>query len=51
MIKKIKESKERIAEQRDNLRDIYSYVQCLTDNCDIAIVDLESAIDKLSELL
>ena len=50
-LKKIEESKTRIAKERDKLRDLIGEIEGLADNCDTAVEDLEHAADSLSELV
>lgn len=47
----VKKHTDRIAKERDALRDLISDAEDIVDNCDQAIENLESAVDKLSEYL
>lgn len=51
IIKRFEKIKERIAKQRDVLRDVHSEMEEVLEGCDQTIRELESAIDKLSEYL
>jgi DNA repair ATPase RecN len=49
MVAQILKSQERIAKERDRLRDIAEEAESLREDCDMAWQDLQCAIDKLSE--
>ena len=50
-IKKLKSSQDKIANERDKLRELILDYECLAENCDSAIDSIEEAIYKLSELV
>jgi len=51
ILTKVKACKERIAKERDKLRDLISEIESIEDCTDRAVSDLESAADALSEYL
>lgn len=51
LTKQIEACKERIAKERDKLRDLVHEVNEIVDNCDEAHRDLEHAVDTLSQYL
>ena len=51
VLKRIEKLKKDIAKRRDDLRDLVSEMEQLSENCDTAVDHLTSAADALSELL
>lgn len=51
LIKKIEACKERIATERDKLRDLENEVNEIVHDCDEADIALQNAVDSLSRLL
>lgn len=51
LLRKMNQSKLRIAAERDKLRDLVSEFQDIEQSCEDAVQELESAADRLSELL
>ena len=51
ILRSVRQAKARIAEERDNLRDLVSELEAIADDCDDAECDLERAADALSRLL
>ena len=50
-IKELEVRKAAVAAERDKLRDFIGEAEELAENCDTAADDIQSAIDKLSELV
>jgi RNase adaptor protein for sRNA GlmZ degradation len=51
LIKEIKKRMERIAKERDALRELLQDVESVIDSSDTAYRELERAVDRLSEYL
>jgi len=49
MIRKLERERDAIAKRRDRLRELVEEWTALEDSCSMALDDLQSAIDRLSE--
>jgi len=50
-IKRLEKEKELLGKRRDSIRTFLDELQELDDNCSSAIDDIDSAVEKLSELV
>ena len=50
-IKQLANRQEGLAKERDKLRELLDEITSQLENCDYAIECIESAVDKLSELV
>ena len=50
-IKRLEKEKDLLAKRRDSIREYLNELNDLDENCSSAIEDIESAVDKLSELV
>lgn len=51
IVSQIKKHKDAIAKHRDELRDLYAELEDIVESTDRGLLDLEDAIDSLSQYL